>query len=156
MLSHSLIMHFISFDLTFWDFWKILGFFKIDEVFVKFLVWALLNDFKWSCIASHFHYNNFSCILDVCLPCCNDCLLVVLEWAEPMMFLLLHITCSCIFMHLKVCSIPKPYSFWGIYFWFPLSHSILWWEGPYGHFGELFTMRHSFRMPSRPIGLFRY
>ena len=26
-------------------------------------------------------------------------MLVGLDWAEPMMFLLLHITCSCIFMH---------------------------------------------------------
>ena len=33
------------------------------------------------------------------LLCWNDCVLVGLDWVEPMMFLLLHITCSCIFMH---------------------------------------------------------
>ena len=35
----------------------------------------------------------------MCLPCCNDCVLLSLDWAEPMMFLSLHVTCSCIFMH---------------------------------------------------------
>ena len=35
--------------------------------------------------------------LDVCLLCCNDCMLVGLDWAEPMMNLSLHVTCSCIF-----------------------------------------------------------
>ena len=29
----------------------------------------------------------------------QTCVLVGLDWAEPMMLLLLHITCSCIFMH---------------------------------------------------------
>ena len=63
--------------------------------------WALLceNGSKSSCIASYLHYNNVSCILDVCLLCWNDCVLVGLDWVEPMMFLLLHITCLCIFMH---------------------------------------------------------
>ena len=27
------------------------------------------------------------------------CVLLGLDWAEPMMYLSLHITCSCIFMH---------------------------------------------------------
>ena len=63
--------------------------------------WALLceNGSKSSCIASYLHYNNVSCILDVCLLCWNDCVLVGLDWVEPMMFLLLHITCLCIFMY---------------------------------------------------------
>ena len=42
MLSHSLIMHFISFDLTFGvleDFWD---FFKIVKVFAKFLGWVFV------------------------------------------------------------------------------------------------------------------
>ena len=56
-------------------------------------------DFKSSCIASHLHYNTISCIVDVRLLCWNECVLVGLDWAEPMMFLQLHITCSCIFMH---------------------------------------------------------
>ena len=67
----------------FWNFWDVL----CD------------NGSKSSCIASHLHYNNVSCILDVCLLCWNDCVLVGLDWVEPMMFLLLHITCLCIFMH---------------------------------------------------------
>ena len=37
-----LLFHaFHAFDLTFWDFLKILGFFKINEVIVKFLGWVL-------------------------------------------------------------------------------------------------------------------
>ena len=31
------------------------------------------------------------------------CVLVGLDWAEPMIFLLLHVTCSCIFMHTYPC-----------------------------------------------------
>ena len=34
--------------------------------------------------------------LVLCLPYCNDCVLLGLDWAEPMMFLSLHVTCSCI------------------------------------------------------------
>ena len=45
------------------------------------------------------HYNNDSCILDACLLCCNDYVLLGLDWDEPMMFLNLHVICSCIFMH---------------------------------------------------------
>ena len=37
--------------------------------------------------------------LDMCLPCCNDCVLLGLVLAEPVMFLSLHVTCSFIFMH---------------------------------------------------------
>ena len=33
----------------------------------NFWVGCYLNEFKTSCIASHMHYNNVSCILDVCL-----------------------------------------------------------------------------------------
>ena len=41
-LVKVLILPFHAFDLTFWDFvLKILGFFKIDEVIVKFLGWNL-------------------------------------------------------------------------------------------------------------------
>ena len=42
--------------------------------------------------ASHLHYNNVSCILDVCLLCCNDCVLLGLDWAEPMIFFLVCIS----------------------------------------------------------------
>ena len=37
--------------------------------------------------------------LDVCLLYYNDCMLLGLDWVEPMLFLSLHVTCSCIFMH---------------------------------------------------------
>ena len=56
-----------------------------------------LNDFKWSCIASHLHFNyifmHYRCVLYML----NSCVLVGLDWAEPMMFLMLHVTYSCIF-----------------------------------------------------------
>ena len=72
MISLSFILHaFHAFRSRFWVFEIFLGFFKIDEVFVKFLGWFCINDPKCSCIASHLHYNNVSCILDVCLLCCN-------------------------------------------------------------------------------------
>jgi len=50
--------------------------------------------------ASHLHFNNDSCILDVYLLCftmLKSCVLVGLDWTKPMMFLLLHASCSCIF-----------------------------------------------------------
>ena len=59
-----------------------------------------VNDPKCSFIASHLHYNNISCILDVCLLCCN----VVCWWVwiglSLWWFLSLHVICSCIFMHM--------------------------------------------------------
>ena len=57
------------------------------------------NDVKCLCIASHLHYNHISCILDVCLFYCNDCVPIGLDQAEPMMYLSLHVICSSIFMH---------------------------------------------------------
>ena len=46
------------------------------------------------CIITMFHA--FRCVFTV-LQCC---MLVGLGWAEPMMYLYLHVTCSCIFMHM--------------------------------------------------------
>ena len=43
------------------------------------------------------HYNYIFMHLDVCYICSIDCVLVGLDWAEPMMQFLLHVTCSCIF-----------------------------------------------------------
>ena len=37
------------------------------------------NDVKCLCIASHLHYNHISCILDVCLFYCNDCVPIGLD-----------------------------------------------------------------------------
>ena len=57
------------------------------------------NDVKSSYIAFHEHFNyivmHFRCVLYML----SHCILLVLDWAEPMMYLSLHITCSCIFMH---------------------------------------------------------
>ena len=40
---------------------------------------------KTSCIASHVHYNSIFMHLDVCYIYATDCVLVELDWAEPMM-----------------------------------------------------------------------
>ena len=93
----SLLYHaFHWFWPKFWVFKKFLGFFKIDEVFAKFLGWVL---FKWSCMLIHcitFAFSqcfmHFRCVFYML----KWCVLVGLDWAEPMMFLLLHVTCSCI------------------------------------------------------------
>ena len=61
---------------------------------------------KTSCVAFHVHYNcifvHYNCIfmhLVVCYTCWTACVLVGLDWAEPMILFTLHVTCSCIFMH---------------------------------------------------------
>ena len=58
------------------------------------------NDVKSSYIAFQEHFNyivmHFRCVLYM-LPCC---VLVGLDWAEPMMYLNLHVICSCVFMHI--------------------------------------------------------
>ena len=63
---------------------------------MKFLGWLCLYDRK--CHALH-HYNylfmHYRCVLYM-LICC---VLLSLDWAKSMMFLCLHVTCSCIFMH---------------------------------------------------------
>ena len=72
MISLSLILHaFHAFRSRFWVFEIFLGFFKIDEGFVKFWDGFCVNDPKCSCITSQLHYNNVLCILDVCLLWCN-------------------------------------------------------------------------------------
>ena len=55
------------------------------KFFLNFWDGFCQNDVKCSCIASHLHYNNVSYILDVCLLCCIDCVLLGLDWAKPMM-----------------------------------------------------------------------
>ena len=98
-LVRVLILLFHAFDLTFWDFLKILGFFKIDEVFVKIWDGFCIFDLKTSCITSHLHHNNVSCILRYVFTLLQTCVLVGLDWTELVIFLLLHITCSYIFVH---------------------------------------------------------
>ena len=80
--------------------------------------------FKTSCIASHLYYNNifkyYRCVLYL-LQCC---VLVGLDWAEPMLQLYLHVTCSCIPMH----TYHLFYIFWYIcclvLFWLSPSFSL--------------------------------
>ena len=91
-------MHFIFFTQLL-GFDEKFGVFQNQRGFCKFLGWFCVFDLKTSCITSHLHYNNVSCILRCVFTLLQTCVLVGLDWAEPMMFLLLHITCSCIFMH---------------------------------------------------------
>ena len=93
-------MHFHVLKPRFWGFWKILGFFKIDEFLLKFGMGFSLHEFKISYIAFHEHYNCIFMHLVVCYTCWIACVLLGLDWAEPMMFFTLHVTCSCIFMHM--------------------------------------------------------
>ena len=60
-------------DLGFGLFEKFWGFSKLMKVLYNFWVGCYLNEFKTSCIASIVHYNNVSCILDVCLLCTMLC-----------------------------------------------------------------------------------
>ena len=57
------------------------------------------NDVKSSYIALHEHSNyivmHFRCVLYML----SRCVLLGLDWVEPMMYLSLHVTCSCIYMH---------------------------------------------------------
>ena len=82
----SFFMHFMFSDLTFGIFDKLWGFSKSMQFLWNFWDGLCENDLKSSCIASHLHYNTVSCIVNVCLLCWNDCVLVGLDWAEPMMF----------------------------------------------------------------------
>ena len=92
-------MHFISSYLTFGIFDKLWGFSRLMKFLCNFWVGCCFIEFQTSCIASHVHYNNVSYILDVCFTLLLCCVLVGLDWAEPIMYLNLHVTCSCIFMH---------------------------------------------------------
>jgi len=57
----------------------------------------------------------------MCVALLLCCMLVGLDWAEPMMHLYFHVTCSCIFMHTYL----QFFIFWYIVllviFWFSLS-----------------------------------
>ena len=98
---------FSSFYHSLHNFWpRIWGFLKNFGIFQNF--WGFcktfgmglcLNDVKSSYIVFHEHFNyivmHFRCVLYMLSPY----MLLGLDWVEPMVFLLLHITCSCIFMH---------------------------------------------------------
>ena len=97
MISFSFLHAFHTFRPRFWVFEIFLGFFKIDELFVKLFCWVLI---KWSymlmhCITFAFsqYFMHFRCVFYMLEPC----VLVGLDWAEPLMLFLLHVTWSCIF-----------------------------------------------------------
>ena len=104
---------------NFWDFSKLV------KVLWNFWDGLCLNGFKTLCIASHLHYNHDSCILDMCLLSCNDCVLLSLDWAKLMMFLNLHVICSCIFMYMYFHFLIFLYITVLVLFWLSLSLSIL-------------------------------
>ena len=58
-----------------------------------------VKDPKCSYIASHLYFNYMFMHFRYVITMLNCCVLVGLDWAEPMMFLSLHVTCLCIFMH---------------------------------------------------------
>ena len=92
-----LILHaFHVLKLKFWGFEKFWDFSKLMSYCWNFWVGLCLCDLKTSCIAFHVHYNCISMHLVVCYTCWTACVLVGLDWAEPMMLFLLHVTCSCI------------------------------------------------------------
>ena len=95
-LFFHFFMHFIFCDLTFGVWWKLWGFSQPKRFLQNFWDEFCIFDLKTSCIASHLHYNNVSCILRCVFTLLQTCVLVGLDWAKPMMFLLLYITCSCI------------------------------------------------------------
>ena len=83
-----------------------LNFFGGFSKLMMFLQNFWVGFFKTSCIASHLHYNNifmhYRCVLYLLqyyVFLLQYYVLVGLDWAEPMMHLYLHVTCSCIFMH---------------------------------------------------------
>ena len=78
-LVRVLILLFHAFDLTFWDFLKILGFSKLMKLLWNFWDGLCIFDLKTSCIASHLHYNYVSCILRCVFPLLQTCVLVGLD-----------------------------------------------------------------------------
>ena len=120
-LIHSFIMHFIFYDLTFGVCWKFWGFSNLKRFLQNFLDGICFNDPKCSCIALHLHFNyifmHYRCVLYML----NCCVLLGLDWAKPMMFLMLHVTCSCIFMHMYLHFLICLYWSVLVLFWLSLS-----------------------------------
>ena len=89
---------------NFWDFLKNLGFLKIDEFSTIFWVGFCLNDFKCSCIPLPLHFNHIFMHYRCVLYMLNCCVLLGLDWANPMMLLMLYITCKCCISHANAYS----------------------------------------------------
>ena len=87
----------------------------------------------------------FSCIIDVCYICWMVVLLG-LDCAEPMMLFMLHITCSCIFMHTYL-------HFFIFIFWFVLVLFCVFLSLPLSFF-RLVALWHLNKNPLRPRTLF--
>ena len=105
-LGKFLISHFHAFHVLKSRFW---GFSKLMSYCWNF--WMGFDDLilKTSCIAFHVHYNCIFMHLVVCYTCCTACVLVGLDWAEPMMFFLLCTSqahaFSCIRLYIQYISI---------------------------------------------------
>ena len=110
----------------------------------NFWVGLCLNDPKCSCIASHFHYNYIFMYYSCVLYMLNWCVLVGLDWVELMMFLSLHVTCSCIFMHTYLYL--SLYWYW-YYWWFSVCFFL-------SLFLSLVLLWHLNENPLRPRTLF--
>ena len=183
MTSTSSLSHtFHAFRPRFWGFSKILGFLSFSW---NFLVWFREIVDIWSCIAFSLHYNNVSCILDMCAWLLLW-VLIGLDWVLPIMLSFLHVTCSCIrsffsflfrtclslFFSLslsdrlcygtqteKINSSLEPSSWFRvILFWSScsLSYLVPWWEGQDGLLWELLKLWRSSRMLGHSVGLLRH
>ena len=95
-LYPSFFMHFKHLDLGFGFLWNFWGFWKLMNILWNFWVRCYVFEAKCSCIASHLHFHNVSYIY-MCDYMLKNCVLLGLDWVEPMMHLILHVTCSCTF-----------------------------------------------------------
>ena len=123
MFSHSLSYISCIFYLTFGVVEHFWGFSKLMSLSQIFGMGIYLNDLKSSCITSHEHFNyifmHYRCVLYTL----NCCVLLDLDWAKPMIFLNLHVTCSCIFMHTYLQLFIFLYIILLVLFWLSLTLS---------------------------------
>ena len=92
-----------------------------------FWVGFCLYDVICSCNALHLHFHNVSCIIDVCLYV-ETCVLLGLDWVEPMMHFSLHVTCSCIVHAYVPFHFHIWYSLLMVFFCFSLSLIVCAWH----------------------------
>ena len=117
------IIHFMHFLPNFWGCWTFLGFSKLMSLSQIFGIDICLNDLKSSCITSHEHFNYIFMHYRCMLYTLNCCVLLDLDWAKPMIFLNLHVTCSCIFMHTYLQLFIFLYIILLVLFWLSLNLS---------------------------------
>ena len=105
------------------DFW---GFSKLMRFLWNFWVGFCLNDPICSCIASHLHSHNILCVYRCVISLLEPCVLVGLDWAEPMMFffvarhMIMHFSCirTILFSFWYICWLVL------VYFYLFLSLSL--------------------------------